>query len=255
MMRCPKCGAQTKVEGNKPTSVDGGKELRRIRICEGLQHHRFDTYERAPIGVVRKENGSIEDYDRTKLERGLLAAINKRPVDRGRITAFLDEISAEVATTDVVETQYIGERALRLLGELDDVSYIRFLSVYREFGSLTQFRDELARLKPSLQVHKSSGRVEPFDRAKLLEGLLRATNRRNVDYSQLEAIVEDISKGAGLTGVISSAEIGQRAMFALKELDAVAYIRFASVYRNFVSVEDFLDALADLNAHKNSAPT
>lgn len=253
-MHCPRCGALTKVEGAKASAVADGKELRRTRVCEGSQHHRFDTYERAQIGSVRKDSGAIEDFDPGKLERGLLAAINKRPVDRARISAFVDEISAEVAAENILDTKYIGERALALLNELDDVAYIRFLSVYRDFGSLTQFRDELARLRPSLQVHKANGQLQPFDRTKLLNGLLRATNRRPVSYEQVEAVVEDITSQAPAKGVISSADIGQQAMAALRDLDVVAYIRFASVYRNFASVNDFLQALEDLRGDSGPAP-
>jgi transcriptional repressor NrdR len=251
-MRCPRCGATTKLANDvRAEAVADGAELRRIRVCGGAEHHRFVTHERPEVGSVRKQSGGVEDFDRSKLTRGLLAAINKRPVDHKAIHAFVDEIAAEVGSAGELETQYIGEQALALLQKLDDVAYVRFLSVYREFDSLDQFRQEIARLKPSVLVHKSRGKTEPFDRAKLLNGLLRAANRReNVKYSDLEGIVDRISTEAAARSVVSSSEIGEQAMQGLRDLDEVAYIRFASVYRNFDSVDDFLTALGDLrNTH------
>lgn len=93
-IQCPTCGAVSTIEGRQ--EISKGRELRRVRVCGGLKAHRFDTYERAQIGTVRKGTGAIEDFDRRKLERGLMTAISKRPVDRSRITAFIDEISADV---------------------------------------------------------------------------------------------------------------------------------------------------------------
>lgn len=256
-MRCPNCGAATKLASDARTeAVANGREVRRTRICGGAERHRFVTHERAEIGSVRKQTGATEDFDRSKLTRGLLAAVNKRPVDHKSIHAFVDEIATAVAGAGELEAKYIGERALGLLQELDDVAYVRFLSVYREFDSLDQFRDEIARLKPSVLVHKSRGKTEAFDRGKLLNGLLRAANRRErVNYGDLEAIVDSIGAQAAKKGVISSAEIGLQAMQGLRELDEVAYIRFASVYRNFDSVDDFLRALSDLRPANDAGPS
>jgi transcriptional repressor NrdR len=247
-LRCPRCGAFTRIEGKKAEVVADGRELRRKRVCEGREQHRFDTYERAQTGLIRKESGSLEDFDRGKLERGLRVAVNKRPVDQAVVTRFIDDISNEVKEHGTLESHYVGDRCLAFLREHDDVAYIRFLSVYREFGSLTQFRDEIARLDSSLSVQKSKGRIEPFDRAKLLRGLTRAVNRRNIPYERLEEIVAGIVDSASPSGVISSAEIGDGALRALRELDVVAYIRFASVYRDFDSVEDFLTAFTELKS-------
>jgi transcriptional repressor NrdR len=177
-----------------------------------------------------------------------LVAINKRPVNKQEITEFVDAITAEVIDKGEIRAKYIGERALTLLHKLDDVAYVRFLSVYRDFGTLAQFRDEIARLTPSLRVHKKGGRVEPFDRSKLREGLLRATSGRRVPFERLEDIVEEIASRPWPSSVVSSSEIGQHALESLSALDEVAYIRFASVYRNFNSVDDFLAALTELKA-------
>lgn len=225
--------------------ISEGTELRRTRVCSGKEAHRFHTYERAQRGSVRKGSGAIEPFDRGKLERGLMTAVSKRPVDSARITAFIDDVSDKAVAQGIIDSKFIGELALALLRELDDVSYVRFLSVYRDFGSLTEFRDEIARLRPSLQVHKRSGRLEPFDRSKALAGLGHATNRRRMDYRQLEAIVDGIVMGAE-AAVISSADVGRLAMQALRPLDEVAYIRFASVYYDFNSADDFVEALARL---------
>lgn len=245
---CPHCGATTRVEPKNGKVISDGRAVRRTRVCSGRIRHNFATYERAETGLVRKQSGSTEDFDRSKLERGLLVAVNKRPVDHSAVRALVEAVADEVKQEGPLDSQYIGDRCLAFLRSQDDVAYIRYLSVYREFGSLTQFRDEIARLDASLTVQKSKGDIEPFDRTKLLRGLQRAVNRRSIPYQQLDEIVNAIAASASDSGMLTSSDIGEQALAALRELDVVAYVRFASVYRDFGSIDDFLAELHALKA-------
>ena len=103
-----------------------------------------------------------------------------------------------------------------------------------------------------LMVSKKDGRREPFDRAKLLGGLLKACEKRPVSMDQLEQLVDDIERelSANFEREVSSREIGERVMKRLHSLDPVAYVRFASVYREFKDVEQFMRELKDLLALK-----
>lgn len=249
-LRCPFCGAETQIDppASKPTEVDGGKQLRRRRRCIGIHRHVFFSRERPEAGQVRKDGGSVEPFDRDKLERGISRAANKRPVADAVIRSFVDEISTEVWERRVVETREIGERALALLQEHDTVAYIRFLSVYRDFDSLDQFREALERLTPSLQVRKGGGRTEPFDRGRLLSTLqAAAAGRGRVSYDALLGIVEDVCASAD-DRWISSAQIHEQVSLALRRLDEIAFLRFESMYGQFTSIEEFLQVL-----HSNGA--
>ena len=101
-------------------------------------------------------------------------------------------------------------------------------------------------------VIKKDGRREPFNARKILEGLLRACEKRPVSYERLEQIVGEIERSirqGALQKEIASVEIGEKVMAMLKELDEVAYVRFASVYREFKDVSTFLDEIRDLLSH------
>ena len=103
-----------------------------------------------------------------------------------------------------------------------------------------------------LMVSKKDGRREPFDRNKLLGGLVKACEKRSVSMDQLEALVNELERdlSASFDREVPSREIGERVMKRLHELDPVAYVRFASVYREFKDVEQFMRELKDLLAHK-----
>lgn len=105
-------------------------------------------------------------------------------------------------------------------------------------------------------ILKSDGSRQPFDREKLLRGLVRATNKRPVTTEQLEGLVENIEAQVRAEGSeIDASEIGNLALQGLKGLDEVAYVRFASVYRDFESVEDFSDELERLSLSSGSGKT
>ena len=104
------------------------------------------------------------------------------------------------------------------------------------------------RCEDPIEVLKSDGSIQPFDRNKLLVGLMRATSKRDIDLSALNGIIDDIERelrGRTLTAV-SSHELGDMVLKRLQKIDKVAYIRFASVYRDFQDIDEFLQELDKL---------
>lgn len=140
-MRCPACGfVESKVVDSRPT--DDGASIRRRRECLDCRH-RFTTYERLgdnPL-VVIKSDGSSEAYDRQKLFRGLLSACAKRPIPSEQITAIVDAIESELRTAPKgeIRSKELGNMVLERLASVDDVAYIRFASVYKDFKNIEEF--------------------------------------------------------------------------------------------------------------------
>lgn len=140
-MRCPACGnSESKVVDSRPS--EDGAAIRRRRECLECGH-RFTTYERlgdSPLIIV-KSDGSSEAYDRQKLMRGLLTACAKRPIAPERIEALIDDIELELRGTARSETtsRSLGDMALARLAKLDDVAYVRFASVYKDFQNIEEF--------------------------------------------------------------------------------------------------------------------
>ena len=147
-MKCPYCSfEESKVIDSRPT--DEGERIRRRRECLNCQK-RFTTYElieSLPIIVIKKDK-SREVFDRQKLLNGLLRASEKRPVSIDTLDKVVDEIEAVLHNTldREVSTVYIGELAMDKLKALDEVAYVRFASVYRQFKDINTFMDELAKL-------------------------------------------------------------------------------------------------------------
>lgn len=147
-MKCPFCGySESKVIDSRPT--DEGERIRRRRECMNCGK-RFTTYEiieSVPIIVVKKDK-SREAFDRSKLFNGLLRACEKRPVSIETIEKMVDEI--EVALQNSLDREvtsiHIGELAMDKLKDTDEVAYVRFASVYRQFKDINTFMDELAKL-------------------------------------------------------------------------------------------------------------
>lgn len=147
-MRCPYCGlSDTRVLDSRPTVE--GHAIRRRRECGGCSK-RFTTYERVdelPLVVVKKD-GRRETFNRQKLLQGLLKACQKRPVATEKLEAMVEGIERELrhtAETEVKST-YIGELVMSGLRGLDEVAYVRFASVYREFRDAESFMEELKNL-------------------------------------------------------------------------------------------------------------
>ena len=147
-MKCPFCGySESKVIDSRPT--DENERIRRRRECLQCQK-RFTTYEiieDVPIIVVKKDK-SREVFDRSKLTKGMLRACEKRPVTIQVIDNAIDEIEAQLqATLDrEVTSVRIGEMIMENLKDIDEVAYVRFASVYKEFDSAEAFKEELAKL-------------------------------------------------------------------------------------------------------------
>lgn len=124
--------------------------MRRRREC-GKCAKRFTTYERAEgvdIKVVKK-SGKVEDYDREKLKRGVMKATWKRPVSMEQVEEMLDEIEKVLRrkSTTEVRSWEVGNLVINRLKKLDPLAYLLFASVYREFESLADFREEIVKLE------------------------------------------------------------------------------------------------------------
>ena len=144
-MKCPYCGSDdTRVIDSRP--ADDNYSIRRRRICDNCSK-RFTTYEKVetiPLIIIKKDNNR-EQYDRAKIESGVLRACHKRPVSATQITQLVDEVENEISTLEDKEipSRVIGEIVMKKLKNLDAVAYVRFASVYREFKDVDSFMDEL----------------------------------------------------------------------------------------------------------------
>ncbi len=145
-MRCPSCSnLESKVVDSRPS--DDGTSIRRRRECLACGT-RFTTYERSeenPL-IVIKSDGSSEAYDRQKFFRGLLIACAKRPVKLEKLESLITDIENEIRAANIHEiaSKELGEMALARLGALDEVAYIRFASVYKDFKSIAEFQQALS---------------------------------------------------------------------------------------------------------------
>ena len=147
-MKCPFCGyEESKVIDSRPT--DEGEKIRRRRECIACAK-RFTTYEiieSVPIVVVKKDK-SRQACDRVKLFNGMLRACEKRPVSIDQLEKVVTEIETELQNSldREVTSVHIGELVMTKLKELDEVAYVRFASVYRQFKDINTFMEELTKL-------------------------------------------------------------------------------------------------------------
>ena len=155
-MRCPFCGTYEDKVIETRVSKDGN-EIRRRRECDGCSR-RYTTYERIEesMPLVIKNDGRREPFDRAKIEHGLQAAVAKRPVSRDQVAALALEVEREIAELGVSEiaARDIGERVLPKLRALDQVAYVRFASIYRDFRDLEGFEKELDALRHDTGRHE-----------------------------------------------------------------------------------------------------
>ena len=148
-MRCPSCGfPESKVVDSRPS--DDGATIRRRRECLECKH-RFTTYERlgdSPL-LVTKSDGSSETYDRNKLVRSVTLACVKRPISPDQITSLIDDIESELraAPRNEITSKNLGVKVLERLESLDDVAYVRFASVYKDFKNIEEFAAALEELR------------------------------------------------------------------------------------------------------------
>ncbi len=147
-MKCPYCSFdEDKVIDSRPT--DEGATIRRRRECLSCRK-RYTTYEKVenmPIMVIKKD-GSRQAYDREKVRKGILRACEKRSVSINQIEKILDIIEGQINNSleREVTSEFIGELVMEKLRELDEVAYVRFASVYRQFKDINTFMNELNKL-------------------------------------------------------------------------------------------------------------
>ena len=146
-MHCQKCGAEdTSVIDSRET--ENGNAIRRRRVCQKCEF-RFTTYERVDAAnfVVVKKDGMREPFAREKLKKSLWVACQKRPVRQDQVEIILNAIEEELRGEKEVDSRKIGNLVMKCLKQLDDVAYIRYASVYREFKDVASFQKELTRLR------------------------------------------------------------------------------------------------------------
>ena len=147
-MKCPFCSSEnTRVIDSRP--ADDNNSIRRRRMCDECGK-RFTTYEKVetiPLIVIKKDNNR-EQYDRSKIEAGVLRACHKRPISANDINKLIDDVETEIFAREGKEipSDEIGEIVMDKIKDLDDVAYVRFASVYREFKDVNTFMSELKKM-------------------------------------------------------------------------------------------------------------
>lgn len=147
-MKCPFCSSEnTRVIDSRPE--DDNNSIRRRRLCDDCGK-RFTTYEKVetiPLIVIKKDN-TREQYDRSKIEGGVLRACHKRPISVNQINQLVDEVETEIFNREEKEipSSLIGELVMDKLKDLEAVAYVRFASVYREFKDVNTFMSELKKM-------------------------------------------------------------------------------------------------------------
>ena len=147
-MKCPYCNnPDTRVIDSRP--AEDNSSIRRRRSCDECGK-RFTTYEKVetiPLIVIKKDNNR-EQYDRAKIEAGVLRACHKRPISANDINKLIDEVETEIFSREEKEipSDEIGEIVMDKIKDLDDVAYVRFASVYREFKDVNTFMSELKKM-------------------------------------------------------------------------------------------------------------
>lgn len=147
-MKCPYCGfAESKVIDTRPT--DEGERIRRRRECLqcGKRFTSYEVIETTPVVVIKKD-GSREVFNRDKLLRGVMKSCEKRPVSLAQLEALVTEIESELQNRmeREVSSCVIGELVMDKLKKVDQVAYVRFASVYREFKDINSFLAELKQI-------------------------------------------------------------------------------------------------------------
>ena len=147
-MKCPFCNHEnTRVIDSRP--ADDNTSIRRRRLCDDCGK-RFTTYEKVetiPLIIIKKDNNR-EQYDRAKIEAGVLRACHKRPISATQINQLVDEVETDIFNREEKEisSTLIGEIVMDKIKDLDSVAYVRFASVYREFKDVDSFMSELKKM-------------------------------------------------------------------------------------------------------------
>src|SRR5699024_8299885 len=156
-MKCPKCNhTNSRVLDSRP--FEDGDAIRRRRECDrcGFRFKTFEKKEEAPLIIVKKDE-TRQEFNRDKLIRGLMRAREKRPVTIEEIEQIAIEVEQEIRNSEQAEidSQQIGEMVLDRLAEIDEVAYVRFASVYRQFENINFFLDELKEILQTKRQEKN----------------------------------------------------------------------------------------------------
>ena len=147
-MKCPYCGkTDTRVIDSRP--AEDNSSIRRRRCCDECGK-RFTTYEKVeniPVMIIKKDD-TRQQYDRSKIESGILRACYKLPISAGEIQRTIDDIETEIFNREEKEipTSIVGEIVMDKLKELHEVAYVRFASIYREFKDVNTFMSEIKKI-------------------------------------------------------------------------------------------------------------
>ncbi len=147
-MKCPYCGcSESKVIDSRPT--DDNERIRRRRECDdcGKRFTTYEVVETVPIVVIKKDR-SREVFDRNKILKGMMRACEKRPIPSSVLDEAIDDIEStlQCSTEREVTSVRIGEMIMEKLRNIDEVAYVRFASVYKDFSSASAFIDEISKL-------------------------------------------------------------------------------------------------------------
>lgn len=148
-MKCPFCSfEESKVVDSRAT--DDNTTIRRRRECLscGKRYTTYEKIEDIPVQVVKKDN-TRESFNKDKIVNGLIVACQKRPISRKQIQKIADEIEKEISNKMLseVQSEHIGEMVMKKLKVIDEISYVRFASVYRQFKDIDTFLEEIENLK------------------------------------------------------------------------------------------------------------
>jgi len=145
-MKCPSCSFEsTKVVDSRVS--DSATSIRRRRECEKCEY-RFTTFEKTQTTalMVHKKDGSTEPYDREKLERAIMIACGKRRVSLAKIREKLSELEEKWSAKKEIQASSIGEGIVDMLKDIDEIAFIRFASVYKQFKDVETFKKELEKI-------------------------------------------------------------------------------------------------------------
>lgn len=151
-MKCPKCHhSSSKVIDSRPNEESDSIRRRRECLACGFRFNTYERIEKTPLLVVKRD-GTREEFNRDKLLRGIIRSAEKRPITVEQMNELVDKVEEEIQGKgqQEIESKCIGELVMPLLFNLDEVAYIRFASVYREFQSRDMFMKELEKMEATL---------------------------------------------------------------------------------------------------------
>jgi len=198
---------------------------------------------------VAKTDGRREPFNAEKIMASLRIVLKNRPVSVERMRAVVNDITTSIKNdiTGEITSGRISEYVSDELLKLDEVAYVRYASSHKQFSDKDEFITAMKALPISLQVVKTNGRYEPFKRDKLVSSMRIALRKRPVSRKRVEKAADEIINAISNRSEISSSELGTLVMKYLREIDEVAYIRFASVYRKFADVAEFTREVENLS--------